>query len=171
MPDLLIRLKRAADGSAALTCVRADGSVTWQRQPGSLGLVFPAHDLTHYAVETALGYRRGFYGLIAEGWEIADFGSPWPRGPVPAEAREVELVVGLFDTERRMGGSWTAAELREHAALYAAASRTAHEGVVLPALTDDDVARVREARAEVFARWVEIAPGGTLELAFTRRAI
>jgi hypothetical protein len=26
------------------------------------------HDLTHYAVETALGYRRDFFGLITEGW-------------------------------------------------------------------------------------------------------
>lgn len=69
------------DGSATLTCTRSDGSVTWQRQTGQQGLVFPAHDLTHLAVETTMGYARGFYGLIAADWEIADFAAPWPRGP------------------------------------------------------------------------------------------
>src|ERR1700735_2516680 len=85
MPDLLIRLKRAPDGSAALNCIRAGGSRTCQRQPGAQGAVSPAHDLTHYAVETALAYRHGFYGLIADGWEIADFTAPYARGPIPRE--------------------------------------------------------------------------------------
>lgn len=56
--EMHIRLKRAADGSSALTCVRADGSMTWQVQRGSLGLVFPTHDLTHYAVETSVALQR-----------------------------------------------------------------------------------------------------------------
>ncbi|MDF2775439.1 MAG: hypothetical protein K0S86_4940, partial [Geminicoccaceae bacterium] len=71
---LRIRIKKNADGSAALTCIRADGSVTWQRQEGAQGRFFPRHDLTHFAVETTLGHRRGFYGLVAEGWNITDFG-------------------------------------------------------------------------------------------------
>ncbi len=56
LPDLKIRLKRRPDDSAAITCVREDGSVTWQRQEGSVGQVFPAQDLTHYSVETTFGY-------------------------------------------------------------------------------------------------------------------
>src|SRR5438309_3304320 len=79
MNDLLIRIKKKSDGSAALSCLRADGSVTWQRQTGQQGRFFPLHDLTHYAVETVLGYARGFYGLVAEGWDLTDFGNPWPR--------------------------------------------------------------------------------------------
>ena len=72
MPDLLIRIKKKTDGSAALTCTRADGSVTWQRQDGQLGRFFPLHDLTHYAVEQTLGFPRAFYGLLAEGWAVAE---------------------------------------------------------------------------------------------------
>lgn len=67
MPDLMIQIKKKTDGSAALSCRRADGSVTWQRQEGRQGCFFPLHDLTHYAVETVLGHPRGFYGLVAEG--------------------------------------------------------------------------------------------------------
>lgn len=168
MPDLLIRLKRASDGSAALTCVRADGSVTWQRQTGARGQVFPAHDLTHYAVETVLGYRHGFYGLIADGWAIDDFAPPWPRGRIPVQAREAELIVGVFDMQRLTGPHWTAAELREEGARYASTSSAARDGVTLPLLTDDDVARVRAARADVFARWDATFSGNTLELTFVR---
>lgn len=165
MADLLIRIKRARDGSAALTCVRDDGSVTWQRQLGSLGAVFPPHDLTHFAVETALGYRRGFYGLIAEGWDIGDFASPWPRGVIPAEARQVELLVGLFETASRAGQAWSAAEFQEQGAIYC----SVRQDVVMPALTDEDVDRVRVVRAEVLARWAETLPGATLELTFVSK--
>jgi hypothetical protein len=168
MPDLLIRLKRAADGSAALTCVRADGSRTWQRQTRGLGAAFPPHDLTHYAVETALGYHHGFYGLIADGWEITDFAAPYPRGPIPAEARQVELVVGAFDTQRLMGPGWTAAEVREQAARYGPVSRGSCEPLTVPALSDADIGRVLALRADVLDRWAATGPGQTLELEFTR---
>lgn len=98
---LTIRIKRHADGSASLRCSRADGTATWQRQRGGYALVFPSHDLTYYAVETTLGYAHGFFGLIADGWDISDFSMPWSRGPLPPEALEVELIVGLFESERR----------------------------------------------------------------------
>ena len=163
---LTIRFKRASDGSAALTCVRADGSVTWQRQTGSVGAVLPHHDLTHVAVESALGMARGFYGLIAEGWEIADFAAPWPRGPVPAEAREAEVIVGLFDAERRMFADWSAADLREQGRVYVSAQRTGRVTVTLRELTDAEVSNVRAARVDLFARWSAVPPGGTLELEF-----
>src|SRR5947209_15695669 len=103
MNELLIRIKKKGDGSAALSCLRADGSVTWQRQKGQQGRFFPLHDLTHYAVETVLGHTRGFYGLVAEGWDLTDFGSPWPRGPLPPEALVSEFIVGFLDRERGAG--------------------------------------------------------------------
>ena len=39
--ELLVRIKKSTDGSAALSCQRADGSVTWQRQEGQQGRFFP----------------------------------------------------------------------------------------------------------------------------------
>ncbi len=162
---LQVRLKRCTDGTAALSCTRADGSVIWQRQSGSRGLVFPVHDLTHFAVETVLGYEHGFYGLLAAGWEFGDFAAPWPRGPIPAEAREVELLVGLFEVERRMGGGWTAAQLLEQAKLYAASQRPGR-AVTVRELTDDDVDRVHIALHDLLERWSATKPGETLELSF-----
>jgi hypothetical protein len=60
VPNLTLRLKKNRDGTAALSCTRADGSVTWQRQPhAARAEFFTRHDLTHYAVETVLGHRAG----------------------------------------------------------------------------------------------------------------
>src|SRR5262245_59889878 len=147
MPELVIRIKKKPDGSAALSCVRADGSVTWQRQEGTAGRFFPLHDLTHYAVETVLGHRRGFYGLIAEGWDFGDFGAPWSRGPIPADADPSELIVGLMDAQRSYGAEWTAAELVEQATHFYAGFGAA--GVSL-AITDDQLARIRTLMQELF---------------------
>ena len=167
MPPLAIRLKRHSDGSASLTCTRADGTVTWQRQKGALGNVFPPHDLTHFAVETTLGYAHAFYGLVADGWDISDFAPPWPRGPVPGEAREVELLVGLFDGVRRDKDQWTTAEFNARVRELAADGKYA--GIMNPrTLSDADIERVRAVRNDLVSRWWALEPGGVVELRFTR---
>lgn len=147
---LTIRIKKGSDGSAALSCTRADGTATWQRQRGAQARFFPRHDLTHYAVETVLGFRHGFYGLVAEGWDLADFGHPWPRGPLPREAEDVERIVGCFDAERAGGQTWTAG-----------AVSTARVPV-----SEAQLQQVRERMHGLFAAWDAVVPGGTLELAF-----
>jgi hypothetical protein len=160
---LLIRIKKHADGSAALSCTRADGTVTWQRQQGAQAAFFPRHDLTHFAVETVLGYSRGFYGLVASGWNLTDFGAPWPRGPMPADTDPSELIVGFLDTERASGTRWTADEFNDKAAAY---YREHNLEAAAPMLTDDDLARVRQRRAELFTQWDAVPAGGTIELSF-----
>src|SRR5262249_62175861 len=57
-------------------------------------VAFPVHDLVHYCVESTLGFRDAFFGLIAAGWNLEDFGQPWPRGPLPDQALLSEQVVG-----------------------------------------------------------------------------
>jgi hypothetical protein len=54
MSVLTIRIKKNHDGTAVLSCTRADGSVTWQKQKGSNASFFPQHDLTHYSIISAI---------------------------------------------------------------------------------------------------------------------
>jgi hypothetical protein len=165
MSGLLIRIKKKADGLAALSCVRADGSVTWQRQEGERGRFFPIHDLTHYAVETILGHRKGFYGLVVEGWDFGDFGAPWPKGRLPADLDPSELIVGFLDTERAGGVEWSANEFNQNAANY-----YAQHG--LPGscrVTDEQLGRIRGLLRELTARWRALPAGETLELPFKIR--
>jgi hypothetical protein len=166
MPELLIRIKKNKDGSASLACVRADGSTTWQRQDGQLGAFFPPHDLTHYAIETVLGYRNGFYGLIADGWEISDFNTPFPRGKLPWEAREVEALVGALDVDRMTGELRSSADVNEQVRFTLSRDKSASGAA--RQLTDAELACVREVRGGVLTRWSALEPGGTLELPFDR---
>lgn len=168
IPTLGIRLKRHADGAVSLTCTRSDGTATWQRLTGATALVMPQHDLTHYAVETTLGFRRGFYGLLIEGWAIQDFAKPWPRGPIPDEAREVELIVGFFDAERREGVTWNEAEFAVQAALFveAAKARGKHAQAVVRLPSAAELAHVRAVRDALLQRWTDVGVGDDLVLEF-----
>ena len=160
---IVIRIKKNADGGTSLSCTRADGTTTWQRQEGGQAAFFPRHDLTHYAVETFLGHRQGFYGLVAAGWDLSDFGTPWPRGKIPAVANLSEMIVGFFDQERQSGEIGLAADLNDTLARFC----VEHSLPTPLPLTEDDLARVRQKRQELFARWEAVQPGDALELPFT----
>jgi len=147
---LQIDIARRPDGSTALRCTRADGSVTWQKQTTQAAF-FVLHDLTHYAVETTLGCRRGFFGLIAEGWDAEDTTGKGARGKLPMEAVEVEQLVGLFDSERGSGTLWTADEFNAFAPRR---------------LTQEQILHVRALRARLFEQWFALQPGEKLELQF-----
>lgn len=161
-PPLTLSIKKKSDGSAALSCTRADGSVTWQRQEGQQGRFFPRHDLTHYAVETVLRLEHAFYGLVAAGWNLTDFGTPWPRGSLPADAGAAELIVGFLDTERASGRTGSAAEFNQEAVSY----HKVRGGTPLFDLGEADLVRIRALRSELFDRWDALPAGATLELPF-----
>ena len=159
---LRICLTKHADGGAVLRCIRADGSVTWQRQRGRSAGFFPLHDLTHFAIESELGVRHAFFGLIADGWEIEETTGKSPRGSLPSEAYAVERLVGLFDLERAGSAFWSADELNKHC--YAAEAPPAQR---LPnPITEEALGRIRTRISELLARWALLPSGQTLELPF-----
>ena len=89
--------------------------------------------------------------MIAEGWDLEDTTGKGARGELPAEAIEVEKIVGLFDSERASSLLWSADEFN------AFTSR---------ALTDTEIQQVRALRSALYHQWSAIAPGQTLELMF-----
>jgi len=155
-----VQITKKPDGSGVLRCVRDDGSVTWQKQTDRHAAYFALHDLTHFAVETTLGLRRGFFGLIAEGWDIEDTTGKGARGPLPPEAGEAEMIVGVFTAERAGGQIWTVEEFNECAAMTGVRS-----------LTFDEIVRVKKKRSELFQQWSAVEPGTTLELTYEYAAL
>ena len=98
---------------------------------------------------------------MAEGWDLKDFGKPWPRGPLPPEALVSEFIVGFLDRERGAGVEWSAAELGGAAATY-----FVQHGLDAPCITDHDLRQLRDKRRELFAQWAALPVGETLELPF-----
>ena len=159
---LRVCLTKHADGGAVLKCVREDGSVTWQRQQGRSAGFFPLHDLTHFAVESVLGVRRAFYGLIAEGWNIEDTTGKGSRGALPPEALVVERLVGAFDLERAGSAFWSAAELNAHC--FGTGAPPGHR--LARPITDDDLSRIRSRISDLLAQWAALPSGQSLEVWF-----
>jgi hypothetical protein len=114
-------------------------------------------------VETTLAFRRGFYGLIGDGWDIGDTEGKGARGPLPAEAILAEHVVGLFDRER-VGGApeLTAAEFNTLVAQLVEMKRIQ----VGRTFTDAELRATRQRIRELHQQWAELALGSALELRF-----
>ncbi|GAC1648644.1 MAG: hypothetical protein NVS4B3_04520 [Gemmatimonadaceae bacterium] len=164
MPELRVQLTKRADGGSVLRCVRADGTMTWQRHDGRQARFFPLHDLTHFVVEREIGFGDGFYGLVARGWDISDTDGKGARGSLPDEALMVEYIVGCFDAQRAARLRWTAAEFNEQATMYARTRGTPRPRT----LTEADLARVWARLGALLAEWSALARGATLELLFDR---
>jgi hypothetical protein len=72
------------------------------------------------------------------------------------------MIVGVLDMERQMGERATAEELNQRIAEYA----VEHAIPQQRRLTEEDLARVREKRAEMFDKWEAVRPGEALEIPF-----
>ena len=163
MPALVVRIKKKADGDAALSCQRGDGSVTWQRQEGQLGRFFPLHDLTHFAVESVLGFDRAFFGLISSGWDISDFAASGAKDRIGEQALLAELIVGFFDLEQRTGELGDARDFGWKITTHREEHKMPPTSFVI---TDEQIAAIRKKRGELYAAWRAVPPGETLELRF-----
>jgi len=163
-PELRIRFTKRQDGAVVLQCVRRDGSATWERHDKQ-AVFFSFHDLSHFAVETVLGFRRGFYGLIAEGWDIPDTTGKGKRGKLPSESILVEHVVGLLDRER-VGGpaALSAGDFNAQIAEFAADDRLE----AARTFTETELAEVRQRIADLQREWAGVPPGSFIDLTFDR---
>ena len=162
IPELRVQFTKRTDGSVVLRCVRRDGSATWQRHEKHASF-FSYHDLRHFAVETTLGLRKGFYGLIADGWDIADTTGKGARGKLSASSVFVEHIVGLFERER-VGGALPLSASEFNAQIDAMIGTDPER----PKFTDTELTAVRNRTEELHKQWAGIPVGSTLELTFNR---
>ncbi|MGH7644807.1 MAG: hypothetical protein ACREMR_04400, partial [Gemmatimonadales bacterium] len=155
---MLVQIKKGRDRRPTLVCIRADGTRTWSQ----VHPFFPLHDLTHFAVESVLGFREAFFGLVESGWSIETFAEPQARKRMPAQALWAENIVGLLDLERGMQRRLPAAELNR----ALTDSLTQQHVPPFRPLRENELASVRALRAELDARWSALAPGETIEVSF-----
>ncbi len=158
---LALRFKKSADGGVVVSFVRADGtSTTGRLGQGGFGAV---HDLAHYAVETTLGLRRAFLGLIAEGRDLADFEVKHANRDWPDEALLAECIVGQL-TNGVFSGVEPAVE--EFNWLVRSALAGARPEAEFAAIDEAAYRAMRVRLAELLARWQALPTGETLALEF-----
>lgn len=161
---MVVRFKKKPDGTASMTCIRSDGTSTGQRSDP----FFVWHDLEHYAIETTLGLKSASYGLLDRGWDIGDFGAPWPRGRIPPDAAQdaavAEFCAGMLDLELAGQPAWSLDESNTNLQ-----SMFERAGVTLASrLTENELDRIRATYQDLEARYAKLPPGNTLELPFPK---
>ncbi|MCY0916362.1 hypothetical protein [Massilia antarctica] len=144
-----------------LRYLRDDGSSTETAMPRQ-GIL--PHDLVHYVVESALGLRNGFTGLVARGAQ-ASFAMEMAHDPagkqVETEAIQVEAVVEALQTQLWSGQFGNAD--------FAEAVRTAclgRERAPFDLAGIDAERLLYQGALELSARWMAVPFHRTLTLSF-----
>lgn len=75
-------------GGNRLICKRRNGTYT----QNAVGASLPYHDLAHYVVERELHLEQGFFGLINEGYTIAQLGGAAIIRTLPPVALAAEVL-------------------------------------------------------------------------------
>lgn len=155
---MIVGFKKDSAGNFVLHCIRRDGTETWQKY--HWGMFQVEHDITHYVVETTLGYSEAFYGLLASGKDISWFAEPdlasggikKPRPP--EQAMQAEILVGALQG------------MKSDEEFFAHFPATFRElGVAVPEITSEQVKSIREQVKELVQRWQGSKEGVTVEFA------
>lgn len=137
-------------GGHRLICQRRNGTHT--QSPIGPGL--PAHDLAHFVVENELHLTQGFFGLIDEGYSIAQLGDKEVIRTLPGEALLAEVITrtlqGLGNGAVAQGDFLAAVE--------------AETGQRVNGLTLEAVHRMLGAYTLLLNAWEQVADGAALEL-------
>jgi len=142
-----------------LRCIRLDGSETSTTMPRQG--VLP-HDLIHYVVESALGYKHGFLGLVASGADIGfameqthgagsqDLADQATHAEAIVESLQAQIWSGAFDADMFFAGLESACAMR---------------GCGAPDLSKIDVSEVLYGRVIALSeRWQRVLYHASLEL-------
>jgi hypothetical protein len=156
--DLLITFTRDKQGGDRHTTriERDDGTSTWSYTTP----FFVEHDLLHFAVETTLGLRAAFWGLMNQGWEISSFEERQPGSPkavqLPEEAYRAECLVGMIHVDW-LEGPFPWPEFQRLV-------KESYGGEDI--LSEDQLKAIRSLYGELLTRWRSTPAGGTLEVVF-----
>jgi len=99
---MVIRLFKGDSCPDRVECVRADGTQTDTEL--SSNCVY--HDLAHFAVESQMGFRDGYWGKIAEGFDFSTYNLPDETRPfsISEEGYHAEYLATLVQTAASSGG-------------------------------------------------------------------
>ncbi|MDX1477326.1 MAG: hypothetical protein R3301_06440 [Saprospiraceae bacterium] len=146
-----------------LYCIRQDGSESWSRIRPGLAL----HDLAHYVVEKAMGFRQAFFGLVDQGFEIGDFEAPRSERPeellpvnLPLESIQAEYLVNQLQTDDATG--------TDSASFLSTLQQTLNEkGLPVPEGLDQHlVDLMRDQYRRLVFQWMTLSPGQVMEFSF-----
>lgn len=135
-----------------MTCIREDGTSTYFRDENQGGF-FAIHDLTHFAIESTLGFTRAFFGLVAAGRDLDSFNQTGEQ--FHPEALQTEKLSGLVLLRDAHGNLLAAEEISEQVGDFE--------------VSEDQLEKIRGVLDGLIAKWRALKPGECLEVDFPVR--
>jgi hypothetical protein len=144
--------------SHIISCRRNNGTVTWMQNSS----FFITHDLCHYAMETKLGLKKAFYGMLAAGIDINDFDLPKDQRTfqLTEEALFAEQMVNLLTIEYSQGCIENFSEKLKEILIkdkYVSAP---------PVIKPEQLDEIRSFYETLMNQWVLLPEGETINLNF-----
>lgn len=146
------------DKKSVIKYIRNNGTETWMYSDD----FFVLHDLSHFALEKALGYTTAFMGMLNNGTSIQDFEDRDIRNKltITKEALYAENMANLFLMETAQGNFTNLNEV----------IKQAHDAVSknypAPVLTEENIANIRTALRNLISSWRSLPAGKTLQLEY-----
>lgn len=137
-------------GGHRLICTRRNG--THRQSP--VGASLPNHDLGHYAVEQELHLHQGFFGLINEGYTIAQLSDPTIIRTLPAEALIAEVLTRTLQGLRK-------GAVAQHDFISSVEAELPHAP---PGLTEEVIIRMLGTYVALLNAWETLPEDAALEL-------
>jgi hypothetical protein len=153
-----LRVSKHLDKPHTLLYRRDNGTETWMASDE----FFVRHDLSHYAIEKTLGYRRAFLGMVNEGMDIRAFEDRNVRSQmaISAEAGWAENMANLFLMETAQG------VVNDFNAVLTEAFVRIGAAVGPAYLSEEEIAAIRSLLKQLLADWAALPVGETLVLEF-----
>jgi hypothetical protein len=135
---------------------RDDGTQTWMQADD----FFIRHDLSHFAVESTLGYKTAFYGMINAGTELSDFTDREKRAALvlTREAVHAESLANLFLMDLSQG------RVEDFDKMQQQAMTTSFSGTQPVSLSHEQINAVRKALSGLLLQWRKLSAGQSLLL-------
>lgn len=153
-----IRITKHINKEHTLKYIRDNGTETWMRSDD----FFVQHDLSHYALESILGYRTAFNGMLNSGMDIKDFEDRAKRAVIniTAEAMYAETMANLFLVEIMQG------EFDDFNSVQQEAFSSTNKSLQPTSLTVEQIKAVRKYLRELLQQWEDLPAEQTMELHF-----
>jgi hypothetical protein len=161
-----LRFTKFSDKQPTLTCIRDDGTTTWF-QSETNGDFFVYHDLTHYAVESVMGYTKAFFGLVKAGRDLNDFNTDGETMvDLDPEASYAELFAGILSIRTYQADHMQAPEsaIAYADVIQTIVDRCAEFELPAPVISEEKYNAVVALQRELHQRWQQTEPGSALEL-------
>lgn len=154
-----IQIKKRANSKHIISYVRDGLETYWIEADNFLVL----HDLCHFAIETTLGYKTAFWGLVNSGINPSDFEDKEKRDRLNLsnEAWYTEHLANLFLIEYAQGAFENINEVFKQCMLEH------NPSIAIIQFSDAEIEAIRTSLHQLIHTWKQVEEGSYLTLDFT----